>query len=61
MLINADISGLYLVQISGVWGSSSPQHNHCFSSYTVLTTAANSGAHCCTKQHTVTCCYTHCL
>jgi hypothetical protein len=37
-LINADVSGLYLVQISGLWGSSLLFHNY----YTSLPTAADS-------------------
>jgi len=39
-LINADVSGLYLVHISGLWDSSLLLHNHC----TPLFTAAR---HCC--------------
>ena len=39
-MIIADMSGLYLVLISVLWGSSSLQYNHCFSSYTPPTTAA---------------------
>jgi hypothetical protein len=33
VLNNADVNELYLVQISGLWGSSSLLHTHCFSSY----------------------------
>jgi len=33
VLNNADVNELYLVQISGLWGSSSLLHTHCSSSY----------------------------
>jgi hypothetical protein len=59
MLMIADISVLYVVQISWLWGSSSLQHNHCFSSYTGLPSAARTWDFC-SKLHTVTDCYTYC-
>jgi len=35
-----EVNGLYVFQISWLWGSSSLQQNHCFSRYTALPTAA---------------------
>jgi len=40
MFIIDEVNGLYVFQISWLWGSSSLQQNHCFSRYTALPTAA---------------------
>lgn len=60
MLIIFDISGLYVVQISWMWDSSSLQQNHCFSRYTALPSAAKHGGrlllkakHCYILLHTL--------
>jgi len=52
-VINPDLSGLYLVHISGLWGSPSLPHNHCLTSYTLLPSAADHH----TQLHSA---YTYC-
>jgi hypothetical protein len=52
-MINPDISRLYLVQLSGLWGSSSLWHNYCC-------TQLHTGTHSCRLLHTTTYSYTHC-
>ena len=49
-VINADINKLYLVQISGLWGSS-VLHTHC--SYSYIKTAGHCSRHCCKLVHKV--------
>jgi hypothetical protein len=44
-MYNAAISELYLFQISGLWGASSPLHTHLSSNY--ITNEAESSNHCC--------------
>lgn len=61
MFIVVEVSGLYIVQITWLWGLSSLQQNHRFFRYTGIPTAARQWGTFCSKIHTVTYCYTHYL
>jgi len=51
VLNNADVNEMYLVQISGLWGSSSLLQTHCSSSY--IKTDGPCLRHCCKLVHKV--------